>query len=58
LSRLTTFSPNLVVTKNIINLMYNHFDWTNQLSMVLAGFVFGIAIIFVSTILARKGEFR
>ncbi|MDP3387813.1 MAG: ABC transporter permease [Eubacteriales bacterium] len=57
-SRLTAFSPNLLITKNLINLMYNNIDKTNQVSMVLASFVFGAVIIFASTFMARKGEFR
>ncbi|MBV1757064.1 MAG: ABC transporter permease [Dethiosulfatibacter sp.] len=57
-SRLTAFSPNLIITKNIINLMYNNINKSNQLYMVIASVVFGIVIIVASTFMARKGEFR
>lgn len=58
LSRLTGFSPNLIITKNIINLMYNNIDKNYQLSLVLASVVLGLVIIFFSTSMAKKGEFR
>lgn len=58
LNRLTGFSPNLVATKNIINLMYNNIDKLNQLQFIMASFLVGVAIILMSTLMARKGEFR
>jgi ABC-type multidrug transport system permease subunit len=58
LSQLTRFSPNLIITKNIINLMYNNIDKNYQLSVVLASVVLGLVIIFFSTSMAEKGEFR